>query len=320
MGNTFNGWINPHPTNVEELKDWFFKHLYNNATRVFDIENCPDTVDYDFLKAQLILNGSTAFVDRKGLKALPLHLSGKPNEFYRPTRVIGANPVLGTFDLENEKQAAMVYLTPSDRINYLLPQRTGGIYELINYISWLLADNICSINTAQINSRVHAIYTADDKSLAASGKAVLKEIYDGKPFSVITKEMLNNFNITPISGAVSNNIIPQLVEVHQFFMAMFWNALGVDYNNNMKRERLITAEVEKNLTAVSVPVNVIIKTLQVGLDQANAIFGTSMKAVSNLEIKEEGIKEEPESEESEGDKDGDPENDTEGSRPAEGVE
>ena len=65
---------------------------------------------------------------------------------------------------------------------------------------------------------------------------------------------------------------------------MFWNAIGIDANYNMKRERLITAEVDKNLMSLKVPIETILETLNADLDKTNEIFGTDYHAILNPEF------------------------------------
>ena len=80
---------------------------------------------------------------------------------------------------------------------------------------------------------------------------------------------------------------------------MFWNAIGIDSNYNMKRERLVTAEVESNFTALKVPVTTMINNLNNGFERANKWAGTELKARLNPEYKivksqeKEVIKNEP---------------------------
>jgi len=54
----------------------------------------------------------------------------------------------------------------------------------------LLADNIVSINCAQINTRVEAVFTADSEGQAVAGEAVLKKLYSGQPYQVLRSDLV----------------------------------------------------------------------------------------------------------------------------------
>ena len=220
---------------------------------------------------------------------LNCNVGGAVDEYYKPTRVLIANPVLGSKDLKRDEQAAVVHLTPMDILQEYpksspLFSYEGGLYSLISMCANLLADNISSINTAQINTRVHAVFTAESDSAAASAETVLRRIYEGKPYSVVTSEILAAIHVNPLSNSAVSKDLIELLEVCQYIFAMFWNAIGIDANYNMKRERLITAEVDKNLMSLKVPIETILETLNADLDKVNELFDTDYHAVLNPEF------------------------------------
>lgn len=277
-------------TDVKRLYTHFFKTLYNNASHLIVLEGLPESINKEFVMSNLILTGRVAAFRHNGdLKMLNCNVGGQVDEYYRPSRVLIANPIIGSKDLERDKDAVVIHFTPMD---YLLelpkssPQfcPDGGLYSLIAMCANLLADNISSINAAQINTRVHAVYTAESASAAKSAESTLKEQYEGKPYSVITSELLGAINVNPLSTAGASKDLIELLEVCQYFFALFWNALGIDCNYNMKRERLITSEVDKNLQSLKVSITTILETLNADLDIANSLFGTDIHAVMNPEF------------------------------------
>ena len=275
-------------TNVDFLYRHFFKMLYNDVSRLILIQGTEDhkKIDYDFVMLNLILSGKFGiFKEKKEIYFLDAHVGGKNDVSYRPTEIICDNPILGCIRRESNKDAVMVYLTPFDNIPMQNPIRTGGLYTLIAMTSALLADNISSINNAQINGRLQAIYTSEDSGEALAAEAILKDLYNGKPYRVIKSEMLKKFEAFPLSNTNVAQILMELVEVHQYLLAQFWNSIGIDANFNMKRERLNTAEVEANSTSIKVPIQTMLKTVNMGLEKANEIFSTNFHAILNPEFK-----------------------------------
>lgn len=284
-----------HPLDKNILYQHFFRTLYNNASKVILLKGLPDDADKEFIMSQLLLVGRIAVFKTKGKTYfLNGHIGGIPDEYYYPTKVLIANPVLGSFDLERDKEAVMVYLTPSDRILDVQKSPTiiyGGLFSLISMVANILAQCMTTVNTTLMNTRVHAIYTADTESAAKSAEPILKSIYMGKPYSVVTSELLERLNVNPLSEHGLSNCLIETLEVCQYVLSLFWNGIGIDANYNMKRERLITAEVDKNIQSLIVPIQTILETLNDGFKKANDLFNTNVEAIKNPDFALEQEKE-----------------------------
>lgn len=273
-------------TNVKRLYSFFVGQLYDAVSRVILLDNIPEDNDYDFIMENLIMCGHIAAVNTKeGFRLLNGALGGKRNEYYRPTEIIIDNPVLGDIRCVNDKEGKMIYLTPHDRL-HTPPMGFGGLSDLIGSTAQLLADNTSSINVAQINGRVLAVYSAGNQQEAIAAELVLKEMYAGQPYKVIHgQNLLSKFDVNPIASTVTGTMLKELVELRQYIHAQFWNAIGIDANFNMKRERLVSAEVEANATSIKVPISTILSELNAGFDVCNKIFGTDIHARLNPEFK-----------------------------------
>ena len=273
-------------TNVKRLYSFFVGQLYDSASRVILIDNVPESCDYDFLMENLIMLGKIAAVKSKeGFKLINGYLGGARNEFYRPTEIIVDNPVLGDIRCKNGKDGVMIYLTPHDRL-HTPPAGFGGLSDLIGSTAQLLADNTASINVAQINGRVLAVFSAGNQQEATAAEIILKEMYQGQPYKVVHgQNILSKFDVNPIASTVTGSMLKELVELRQYILAQFWNSIGIDANFNMKRERLVSAEVEANATSLKVPISTILSEVNAGLEKCNEIFGTEMKARLNPDFK-----------------------------------
>lgn len=274
------------PTDVDALYHYFFRELYNSASRIILIDGLPEKADINFVMTHLLMVGSVAAIEDGGYVYMTNgHLAGDKDVNYYGTKVIGANPVLGSYEKTRGVDGEVIFLTPFDNVPLMGAPDKGGIYHLIAFTAALLADNICSLNSSQINGRVQAIITSEDASIAKSAELVLKDLYAGKPYRVITEELYKRIHVNPISASVQAHQLIELVEVQQYIRAMFWNALGIDCNYNMKRERLITAEVESNFHALKVPVSTILNSLNDGFSRCNKSLKTHLKASLNPDLK-----------------------------------
>lgn len=279
--------------NVEQNFHTYFKLLTNKCLSLFKWENLPETIDERFLMTQLILNGKVCWFNHQGrLYALNGAPGGEPNVYYEPQTFIVANPIIGskTLTIRNRNGSESIdgldgVLMALTDIDYeLTPAAHGGLYGLIYQTAGLLADNISSLNVAQINGRAAVAFTADTEALAEAAEEVLKDIYSGKPYRVLSEDILNKITATPLGSSGQNNTIMTLIEAHQYILASFYNEIGIAGNWNMKRERVNTAETELMTGSLDVSVYNMIKNLKDAVEKINELFGTDIKVELNKDV------------------------------------
>lgn len=276
---------------VEENYNFYFKWLLAKLHDLFIWKNIPDHIDVTALNNELFLNGQVCWTEMKDGKVYPLYgnVSGRENAFYCPTKYIIANPVLGSKSvnidpLNGEVDGIMMYNSPADKTFTWLPG-SGGLYQLIKQTATLLADNIVSINTAQINSRVNTIVTADSVQLKNSAEEYLKRLYSGKPYTVMDENLLENIHINPVSSPQLANVLAQLIELHQYIIAQFFNNIGIKTNPVNKKERLITGEIDSVDNFLAVNLNEMLKSRQVACALINAMFDMDISVELAEELK-----------------------------------
>lgn len=278
---------------VEKNFKTYFDMLTNKCCNLFKWDGLPETVDERFLMLTLILGGKICFTEFDGkLYALNGSIGGEPNVYYEPTQWIIANPILGSKQVKIRQKdgsesiegldGILVGLTDvdleSDRVH------RGGLYGLIYQTAGLLADNISSLNISQINGRVMVGYTAADEAIANAAEEVLKDMYEGKPFRVMTEDILSKITITPIAASGQNSTLMTLIEAHQYILAQFYNEIGIAGNWNMKRERVNTAETELMTGSLDINIWNMKKNLQDGIKRVNELFGTSISVDLNMDV------------------------------------
>ena len=278
---------------VEQNFHTYFKLLTNKCLSLFKWENLPETIDERFLMTQLILNGKVCWFNHQGrLYALNGAPGGEPNVYYEPQTFIVANPIIGskTLTIRNRNGSESIdgldgVLMALTDIDYeLTPAAHGGLYGLIYQTAGLLADNISSLNVAQINGRAAVAFTADTEALAEAAEEVLRDIYSGKPYRVLSEDILNKITATPLGSSGQNNTIMTLIEAHQYILASFYNEIGIAGQWNMKRERVNTAETELMTGSLDVSVYNMIKNLKSAVEKINELFGTDIKVELNKDV------------------------------------
>lgn len=274
---------------VEKVFQYYFKTLTNKVSELIRLKKLGDRMDEEFIKENLILEGRVCFTrfpefDNE-LYALTGDFGGEPDCFKVPTQYVISNPVLGSRTVTvrhlNGSQSVeglegiIVGITYIDA--ELCTTTAKGLYNLIYNYAGMLADNFVSLNCAQINSRVQVAYVADNQNLANSAEAVLKDLYNGKPYKVLTQDILNKLTVSPVVAAGSNNTVINLIEAHATILSDFWSELGIAYNGNRKRQYINDAEAEMSTGALSLNIDSIINAIKAGLDRVNELFGTSIE-------------------------------------------
>lgn len=162
--------------------------------------------------------------------------------------------------------------------------KTGGLYNLIYQTAGLLADNISSLNVAQINGRVNCLYTADSEAEALDGERILQDLYSGKPYKILSQNIIEKFGITPIAASGTNNSLMTLIEAHQYILAQFFNEIGIGSQWNLKRERVNTAETELMTDCLDINVQSMLKAREQAVEQINELYGLNISVKLNPQI------------------------------------
>lgn len=261
--------------------DFYFKWLTNKVASLITLGNLPETLDSIFIKTNLILDGYMCFTDfpdvKPGLFAVLGNFGGEPDEYHIPTIFTASNPILGSKTvryrpLRDEKpNGVVVFNTAIDSLRE--DCLCSGMYELINQTAALLADNIVSINTAQINTRATAFFTAESEAQALAGEEVLKGIYAGQPFRILRSDIVEKLQVSPLAQTASAQMLTELVELNNYIIANFFQSIGIMANKTMKRERMITGEIDEQNGFVELNLFEMVSSWKYGFDKVNEMYG-----------------------------------------------
>lgn len=282
--------------NVQHNFNYYFDLLTNKCCNLFVWEGLPETVDVRVLNLALILNGKVCWTEFNGkLYALGGNVGGEPNAYYEPTIFIIANPILGSKQVKVRRKDGSSSLEGLDGIlmgnsdvDLESDRPVGGLYGLIYQTAGLLADNISSLNVSQINGRVSQIFTADSDTIGKTAELVLKGIYSGEPYKVITQDLIDKIGVLPAAQSGQSNTLLNLIEAHRAILQDFYAELGVGYQGNMKRERINTAEVGLMRGCLDISIWNMLENRRTALEQVNEMFGTNISVKLNDEIYYEG--------------------------------
>ena len=303
--------FSPVPMTFDFLYRHYFNFILSDLFRIFIFENVPDTINETFLKYTLYLYGKiTFFRDDDGtLLALNGAPSGQQDVYYIPEDMIVSNPRLTkSYNLKRDDDCVVVYCSDIDRYNQI--DKYGGLYTLIVKTATMLADGDLSISVAQKNKRLINILAAEDQNTKNSIDIVIKKQYEGEPYAVVMKSLIDNVQSVPIIEKGTNQDLMQLIEAQQYILSHFYESLGLQTHDQMKRERLITAEVNDNDSVAKLNIDNILASIKSGLQEVNNKFGTEITVKLNPILEEE-----PEPEEKSSGEEPEPEEESSGEEP-----
>lgn len=278
--------------NVQHNFNHYFDMLTNKVCNLFVWNGLPETVDVRALNLSLVLNGKVCWTEFNGkLYALTGNVGGEPNAYYEPQLFIISNPILGSkqvkvrqTDGSDSIEGLDGILMANSDVDWESDRPIGGLYGLIYQTAGLLADNISSLNVSQINGRVSQIFTADNEAMARTAELILKEVYEGKPYKIVSQDIIDKVGVLAAAATGQSNTLLNLIEAHQYIMANFFNELGIAAQWNGKRERVNTAETELMQGSYDINIWNMLENRRTAVEKINELFGTNISVELNPEI------------------------------------
>lgn len=268
-----------------EAFDHCFNQLLQLVYSLIIIDNEPESIDDTFLKFCIFVNGKATFfrtdkADGGELRALNGVPAEVPDVYYMPVNMLVENPTFSkVYNLKRGEECEVVYCRQIDR--YTGGGGTGGLGSLIRLTAQLMADNMLSLNVAQKNTRLSTAIAADDEATKRSAEEAMRAMYAGEPFKVIMSNLVSNLQGIPVNVTTTNRYLIDLIQVQQYILAHFYEQIGLQTHDQMKKERLITEEINDNVDLSIYNIYGIIESINDGLARVNAMFGTDMHAYLN---------------------------------------
>ena len=267
---------------VDNLYNIYYNDLLSCCMQVLIFEDLPESIDPTWFKFCLYLAGRVAvFRDTKGdgkIRALDCAIAGEPNIYFMPEKILIVNPAFKGYSYELEaagSDVAVVYCRECDR--YQWGMNTGGLFGLISTTAQMLADNAASLNVATKNMRLTNIIPADESATKISIETALQKMYDGEATIVVMKSLAEKLEPIPITDHTQTQQLLQLLQTRQYIYAHFYEMIGLKTHDQMKKERLITAEIDEGGALAVFNVADMLQSITRGIEEMNEKFGTSVK-------------------------------------------
>lgn len=283
--------IRIHNTGVSRF---FKKYLMQDAVSVLKW-TLPDTWDADYFRYVIMGFGFAAIFKTDLFGVIPQHctLSGY-NVFYRPTKALIANPLIGSRELDINKNCVILKLMPDYQ----------SVADLVDYYGDLMALTYESLSVNILNSRLAYLIGVDDKAAADTFKLIFDEILSGHPAVVYRKKTPQPNMIkgapapewqTVIQNLKNTFIAPDLMDTLNCIRDEFLTAIGVPNLSERKKERVNTIDSERNTLETQTKLDLWLDELQEGIDRAKAMFPSELSTLAvEKRYKEQELQPDPE--------------------------
>lgn len=266
------------PTQVKGVyntrTEYYSTQLERLSFGMIDIDYNTDLYvwDKDYMREGILLKGLLTITNDDNGNLLPLKCGATGiNVFNRPTEIIIANPVVGSFQRIIGKDCEIIYLQSKQG------SRFRNLKPIITLYAQKLANCDAAIDINLFNSRTTSIFRAPNNNVAESYKAMYDEISEGNPAVFVDEELGNLLQ----NGKESNfyvikakeNFVADLVQTEKMqIINEFLTTIGINTANTTKRERQIVDEVNANNIEIKANIKLWKQNIEDCVDRVNRMF------------------------------------------------
>lgn len=245
---------------------------FNKTMAMFKYHNLPDSIPCYELENLLQKNGFACVAKVESeLYAFDGGLGGEPDVYYRPTICTVANPAL---NLSKD------FVINKDCVIVKNDSNLVGLSHTISKYNTLITENEITMLIALINSRMSVIFSGSDSATKTSAEQYLSMIKQGKLGVISDNAFLESLSIN-MGNNTRNNVFEDLIRLNMYLKASLNNAIGLNSNTAMKKERLITAEIDVNNTSLYPLIDDMLECRRIGVEKINELFGTEITVELN---------------------------------------
>lgn len=267
--NKYNGFRIPSTVHVTDtvLHRYFARYLLDRIVSGFDFK-IPEFWDMSYFRITLFVLGFIAVADIDPFGVIPQNctLSGW-NVFYRPKRVLIANPAI-TGVQERSIDVDCTVLKLKD--NYT------GVMDIVNHYAALMALACEALGINLHNSKLAYLFMAQNKAAAESYKKAFDQINSGNPAVVLDKNLMNDagelsyqlFNADIKQTYIATELLNDLRTIE----LSFYNMVGIPNTDYGKRERMVVDEVNANNVETKCLYDLWYENLTRDIEKTNEMF------------------------------------------------
>lgn len=258
----------------DELTEHYRIHLLNHLVTVFVWEGLPENVPSEYLEMQLLLNGCCGMLKHGG-DYIPImcNAAERPDEYFRPTKFIYANPVLGSGEISPD---AVIY---NDRLSAWFPR---DCRQVIDKYARLIAAADISLKIALKNTRLTHIIATDNGDEIVPINKMLSDIWNGAGAVAVSTQTLIGDGVKVLPVITSGvDYLRQLSETREYLYNLFLSEFGIHANTVLKRERQLTGEIDMQIEKPMFNIESMLTAREQSAEKINRKLGLNLSVKIN---------------------------------------
>lgn len=244
------------------------KYMLAKTVSMFEYEGLPETIPYEELEKIVQQNGYAFITKHDGkLYAFAGSLGGELDVYGNPQDITITNTALNL---------SKTFKVATDGVLIRNDDMRIGLMPLYEKANTFLVENDINMMMWGYNSRSQKVISAPDDKTKENADLYLKKLIDGD-ISVIGENAL--FDGIKVNGSSNSQAatVTQMVELQQYIKASLFNEVGISANFNMKRERLVSGEVDQSEDSLFPFVYNMMKCRIKGIEALNAKYELTVK-------------------------------------------
>ena len=259
--NILNYDVTSKTKNVQNIIDG----VLNKTLTMFFYTNLPNSLPIDELEKILQLNGVgfVTTIDEQLVVLKGTYNYEKVDIYNRPYEI--------NCYLPDKKQYKMFNITDGVVIKNDYLER--GLLPIFKKWGYLINESELTLIIANRFKRMVKTFIANDDPTAESVRTYLTKVDNGES-SLITSNLL--WDSIKIDGESKTNTLHELIEYDNYIKSELYKEIGLYSNDNMKKERLITSEVENGMNSIYPLVDNMLNCRQQAIRKINEKFNTDI--------------------------------------------
>lgn len=244
------------------------KYMLAKTVSMFEYSGLPETLPASELEKLIQTNGF-AFVTKANdgnIYAFAGSIGGECDAYGNGKNFIIANPHLNfnkTCDIEKD---GVLFQNDDLRLGLMPIFERGNTFLVENDINMMLWG---------YNSRTQKLISASDDRTKESADQYVKKIIDGDISVVSENAMFEGVKVQGSQNSAGASV-QQMIEFTQYLKATMLNEVGISSNFNMKRERLISSELDAAEDSLFPLVYNMMQQRIAAVEKLNKMFGLSV--------------------------------------------
>lgn len=239
--------------------------ILNKTLTMFLYNNLPNTLPIEELEKILQLNGYgfITMINDELVALKGTYNYDKVDIYNRPSQI--------NCYLPNEKKQKLFNISEGVIIKNDYLER--GLLPIFQKWGYLINESETTLTIANKYKRMVKTFIANDDATVESVKTYLSKV-DGGESSVITSNML--WDSVKIDSETNTNTLHELIEYDNYIKSELYEEIGLYSNDNMKKERLITSEVESGINSIFPLVDNMLNCRKQAINEINNKFNTDI--------------------------------------------